>query len=428
MKAEFPEKLDFLFDPHRYKVAYGGRGAAKSWGFARALLILGTKFDLRILCARETQKSIKESVHQLLEEQIAALNIGDCYEIEKQAIYGRKTKTEIFFAGLKHNVDNIKSVSTVDICWVEEAQAVSKGSWEKLIPTIRTGSPEGFQGRPEIWVSFNPDMDSDDTYRRFVLHPPSDSVVVKIGYRDNPWFPEVLRKEMEDLKASDPDAYNHVWEGCCINTLSSAIYAAELRAANAEGRVKLVPYDRTRPVDCFWDLGYGDMTAVWFGQAFPMEYRLIDYLEGSGKPIHWYLSEMGARGYVYGCDYLPWDIGMHAGHMGGGRSIEELMRQAGRKVRITPKISVVDGINAARTILPMCWFDEERTKAGVKALSHYRYGEMKTTEHPTREPLHDWASHGADAFRYFAVAIRQPQMQRLKEEQRRAPQYTSPWS
>lgn len=420
MEARFPDKLAFLFEPHRYKVAYGGRGGAKSWGFARALLIQGAQQSLRILCARETQKSIKDSVHQLLEEQIAALGLQAHYRIEKQAMYGANG-TEFAFAGLKHNTDNLKSFESFDICWVEEAQSVSKKSWDKLIPTIR-------KERSEIWASWNPDNEFDDTYQRFVVHPPPGAMVVKITWRDNPWFPEVLRREMEDLRSRDADEYNHIWEGCCINLLASAIYASELRLVNSEGRIRLVPYDRTRPVDCFWDLGYGDMSAVWFAQALPMEYRLIDYAEGSGRSIQSWLAELQGRGYVYGSHYLPWDVGMHAHTpLGGGKSIEQSFRDAGCRVKIVPKLAVADGINAARTVLPMCWFDEERTKPGVRALSHYRYGVVQTTDHPTREPLHDWASHGADAFRSFAVCIRQPQQEQQKHRQRMAAQ-VSPWS
>jgi len=199
-----------------------------------------------------------------------------------------------------------------------------------------------------------------------------------------------------------------VCEGSCISLLQSAIYANELRAVEREDRITSVPYDRARPVDCYWDLGYGDMTAVWFAQSMPFQYRLIDYIEDCARPLQWYLQQMQARGYLYGTDWLPWDIGMHATQLGSGRSIEELMRLAGRKVRITPKLGVADGIAAARTIFPVCWFDRERTEEGVRALRHYRYGEVKMHNHPTREPLHDRSSHGADAFRYFAIAAKPP--------------------
>jgi len=137
-KAEFPVKLEGLFKKSRYKVLYGGRGGAKSWGIARALLILGAKKQMRILCAREYQTSIKDSVHKLLCDQIEALGLLGFYEITQATIRGANG-TEFAFIGLKNNPTNIKSFEGVDICWVEEAQTVSRLSWNILIPTIRKG-------------------------------------------------------------------------------------------------------------------------------------------------------------------------------------------------------------------------------------------------------------------------------------------------
>jgi hypothetical protein len=110
----------------------------------------------------------------------------------------------------------------------------------------------------------------------------------KVTWRDNDWFPDVLKREIDHMRRTDPDEYEHVWEGSCISLLQSAIYANELRAVEREDRVTSVPYDRSRPVDCYWDLGYGDMTAVWFAQSMPFQYRLIDYIEDCAKPLQWY--------------------------------------------------------------------------------------------------------------------------------------------
>ena len=163
-KFEFPESLQCLFRPSRYKVLYGGRGGAKSWGIARALLWLGTRNPLRILCAREFQSSIKDSVHRLLSDQVARMGFSDFYRIEQAAIYGLNG-TEFGFEGIRHNTNKIKSYEGANIAWVEEAVNVSKTSWEVLIPTIRTENSE-------IWISFNPELESDETYKRFVINPP----------------------------------------------------------------------------------------------------------------------------------------------------------------------------------------------------------------------------------------------------------------
>lgn len=420
-EAWFPRAFAFLFEPARYKVAYGGRGGAKSWAFARALLLKGTTEPLRILCGRETQESIRDSVHKLLSDQIVAMGLERFYRVLVTSIVGANG-TEFMFAGLRsQRVHAIKSAEGCDIVWCEEAQTISEASWRVLIPTIR-------KDRSEIWVSFNPDLETDATYKRFIIDPPPDAIVRKINWDQNPWFPEVLRKEMERDRVSDPDAYSHIWEGNCISMLAGAVYANELRRVDAEGRITRVPYDPTRPVDCYWDLGFHDLTAIWFVQSMPFEYRLIDYLEDSAKSLESYIREMQARGYVFSYDYLPWDLGLHAKQMGSGRSIEALLRAAGRKVRIVPKTpSVADGINAARTIFPLCWFDRERCADGLQALRRYRYGEIEKLGTPTRVPLHDMSSHGADAFRAFAVTAKPPAPPKPKlTDYRPAPR--SPWA
>jgi len=188
LQAEFPEKLRCLFEPSRYKILYGGRGAAKSWGVARALLIKAAGNPLRVLGAREVQRTIADSVHRLIADQIALLGLIDLYTItdnEIRCVNG----SVFFFAGLRHqDIGKIKSYEGVDIVWCEEAQTISKKSWDVLIPTIRK---EG----SEIWATFNPELDTDETYTRFVVRPPLDAQVVKINWNDNPWFPEVLDRE-----------------------------------------------------------------------------------------------------------------------------------------------------------------------------------------------------------------------------------------
>ena len=394
-RAEFPEKLRFLFEPARYKILYGGRGGAKSWGVARALLIQAAATPLRILCAREFQNSIVESVHHLLHAQIEAVGLGSFYEIQASLIRGANG-SEFVFAGLRNNVTKIKSFEGVDRVWIEEAQTVSKSSWEVLIPTIRKEASE-------IWMTFNPELETDETFQRFVIHPPIGAKVVKINWNDNPWLPMTLRREKDELKVRDPDAYQNVWEGNCRVTLDGAIYARELRLAQEEGRIRGVPYDAAKPVHTFFDLGWADSTSIWFAQTVSGELRLIDYYGNNQMPIQHYISMLQNRGYLYGTDWLPHDA--KAKEQGSGRSIEEIMIAAGRNVRIVPKLSISDGINAARTIFNRCYFDEHKCAEGLQSLRHYRYDVDPDTKQFSDRPLHDWSSHAADAFRYFAVAI-----------------------
>jgi len=401
--AEFPVKLSFLFEPCRYKIAYGGRGGAKSWGIARALLILGAKSQLRILCAREFQTSIKDSVHKLLSDQIEALGLLGFYEITQSAIRG-KNGSEFAFVGLKNNVANVKSFEGVDICWVEEAQTVSRLSWNTLIPTIR-------KEKSEIWISFNPELESDETYQRFVLNPPANSKVVKINWSDNPWFPETLKLEKDSLKARDIEAYNTVWEGLCRQTVDGAIFAREMQLADLEERITRVAYDPTKPVHAVFDLGWSDATAIWFVQFIGMETRLIRYIEDSQKTISDYLAKMQTFGYIYDTLWLPHDA-ENKTLAANGRSIEQIVKASGYKTKIIPKTPIVDSINAARTLFRNCWFDRENCYDGLQCLRHYRYEVDPDTKAFSKTPVHDQYSHGADAFRMLGLMVNEPRQRK----------------
>lgn len=393
--ANFPAPLQCLFQPKRYKVLWGGRGAGRSWGVARALLIQGTEQPLRNLCLRELQNSIDESVHRVLSDQVMALNMADFYDVQRTHIYG-KNGTSFSYEGIKNNTNKIKSYEGIDRCWVEEANKVSRNSWGIVIPTIRKEDSE-------IWMTFNPELDTDYTYVRFVKEKDeSNSFVIKMTWRDNPWFPQVLREELDRDKARDYDYYLNVWEGSCVQMLEGAVYARELRKAQEENRICKVPYDRQWPVNTFWDLGRADQTAIWFAQRVGMQNRILGYFSDSMYDITHYLAECQRRGFVYDTMYLPHDA--RAKRLGSQRTIEEIVRNAGYRVSIVPKLSPTDGINAVRMIFPNCWFDETECEDGLNALRHYRYrvvdGQL------SNDPLHDWASDGADAFRYLAVALR----------------------
>lgn len=395
LTLEIPEKLECLLEDHRYKIVYGGRGSSKSWTVARVLLAIGRRKKIRVLCAREFQNSISDSVHALLSDQIKSLGLTDFYTIQNTSIFG-SNGTEFLFAGLKHNVTKIKSFEGVDICWVEEAQTTSKSSWDVLIPTIR--KPDS-----EIWVTFNPELDTDETYKRFVVMPPSNAKVVKVNWSDNPWFPQVLRDEMEDLKARDMDAYLNVWEGNTRHVLDGAVYANELRKAQEEERIKDIPIDKAIAVSTFWDLGWADMTSIWFVQTIPGgEVRIIDFYQDCQKTIDHYVNILQNKGYTYRDHWLPHD----AEHKNmTGRSTKEIIEGMGLPVRITPKLSIADGINSARMLMNRCFFDQTRCAEGLQALRHYRYAVDPDTKMFSEKPLHDQFSHASDAYRYCAVGL-----------------------
>lgn len=375
---------------------YGGRGGAKSWSIARTLLIIGAQKKMRILCAREFQSSIADSVHKLLSDQIAEMGMSAFYTVEKATIYGLNG-TEFRFAGIRTNIGAIKSFEGIDIAWVEEAANVSKHSWMTLIPTIRKDGSE-------IWVSFNPELEADETYQRFVVHPPSDSTVIKVNYTDNPWFPDTLRAELEDLKARNFDDYLHIYGGDCKHALEGAIFAKELRNATVENRICNVPWNQAKPVDTFWDLGKRDMTSIWFAQVVGFEYRIVDFYENSGEVLAHYIKALQEKPYTYGTTWMPHD----AEHdlLASERTIAQQMRNAGHRVRIIPRVTKGNQIEAGRSIFGQCWFDRERTADGLQHLRHYQFDIDPDTKLRGKEPLHDEHSHAADAFLGLGMALR----------------------
>src|SRR6185369_8495329 len=250
------------------------------------------------------------SVKETIESYIAHYDLGWAFQIKDKSITCTLTGSRFIFSGLRYKINSIKSLAKIDIAWIEEANNTSKNSLDKLMPTIRgkhESSPDGLGGPfglgPEVWISFNPELDDDEVYDRYIVKkdmyapdwiesevPKSDQTwfntvkermetgniilsedektkfdyienkryayVVKINYTDNKWFPPDLKREMELLRVNNPTKYLEVWEGFTKQTLDGAIYAEELRQVLTEGRRKRVPYDPFKPVYTFWDLGH----------------------------------------------------------------------------------------------------------------------------------------------------------------------------
>ena len=394
LRLKTPDLLLPLYEPNRYKVLFGGRGGAKSWAIADALIVKAWQKPILVLCTRELQKSIKESVHLLLKNRIDALGFEDEYEVLNNEIRGRNGSRFIFM-GLKHNITEVKSTEGVDICWVEEAEKVTNESWKTLIPTIRK---EG----SEIWVSFNPNLITDETYQRFVLNPPPEAWVQKVSWRDNPWFPEVLRKEMETLKDRDYEEYLHVWEGELKTFADGAIYRKQLEKAKKDGRICSVPIENGVEVHTFWDLGRDDETAIWFMQQVGREHRFVDYYSARFEDIDHYARIIKEKGYNYGAHWMPHDVEVQV--LGMKQTRKVMFEVAGvRPIEKVDKIpDLMDGIAMTKQIFDSCWFDEKRCDEGIKALANYsrKYDEERDTY--MERPIHNWASNGADAFRQFA--------------------------
>jgi phage terminase large subunit len=420
LQVRLNKKCAFLLEMHRFKVLHGGRGGGKSWICADALLALGATQQLRILCAREVQESIKQSVHKLLSDRIEALGLGSFYTILDNEIRGANG-TEFTFTGLgRHTVTSIKSYEGVDIVWVEEAQTVAERSWAILVPTIRVKNSE-------IWVTFNPDMDTDAVWQRFIVNPPTDEapfdcVVKEINWNDNKHFPEVLNRERIHCKKVAPDDYDNIWEGKCRTSIEGAIYARELREMEVTQRIRPVPYDPRYQVHCIWDLGWNDaMSIVMVQKPLPSVANVINYFEDSFQRYDEIVRDLRQLNYNWGYDWLPHDAANSNPQTGTNAYVT--LKRLGRKVKPPMERTNPEArIKAARMMFPRIYIDpsdfSKRRETGwlggarlIECLRHYRRTIPQITRaNPEPEPAtpkHDQYSHGADCYGAMAEVIDQ---------------------
>jgi phage terminase large subunit len=391
LDVEWPEVFDpLLFDEEsQYLFYYGGRGGAKSWQFARALVLRSLMRKRRILCTREFQSSIADSVYKILEDQIVTLGLEKYFRFTQTNIKAI-TGSDFIFKGLHHNVREIKSTEGVDICWVEEAQVVSKDSWEVLDPTIRK---EGAQ----IWVSMNTGVVDDPMYQFFVVNTPPGALVRKVGWQDNPYFPATLDKKRRHMGLVDPDAYENVWEGEPLKLSAAQIF---------HGKYSVETFETPADVQRFYygaDWGFGADPCT-MGRCFIRGDELfVDY---------------DCYGYEVDLDDLPalWDTvpGARLWPILADDSRPEtirFMRARGFQVRGAPKSwkdtdldasakkegSIKEGITFLRNFRRIVI--HERCKEFAEEAKLYRYKTDPVTEE-VLPIIIDKHNHGWDRLRY----------------------------
>lgn len=375
--VKLPEKLLFLLNKKaRYKIAYGGRGSGKSWAAARCLIVLALQSKIRILCTRQLQTSIANSVHKLLSDSIQELGLSQEFEITRDQIRC-KNGSEFFFKGIQNNINEIKSIEGINYCWVEEAQSVSENSWEVLIPTIR-------KENSEIWVTFNPDRAEDATYQRFVINPPPDTISELVNYSENPWFPDVLRKEMEYCKEVDYGKYEHIWLGKTVIDTDAQIY---------HGKFELKEFDTPEDAVFYHGADWGfakDPTAVV--RCFIKDQCLyIDY-ESGGVGIEF--EELPAL-FNKIPEINKWEIRCDSARP---ETISYMSRQGFRTVACPKwKGSVEDGIEYIRSFRRI--YIHPRCKHTYEEFKFYSYKQDKNTGDILPVVL-DKDNHYCDALRY----------------------------
>lgn len=409
MEKRVPSKFKPLYthltNNKLFYVYHGGRGGGKSWEIADFLLIEGASRKHRILCCREIQKSIKQSVHKLLSDRIETLGLGAFYQILDTEIRGQNG-TEFSFSGLQsHTVDSVKSFEGATITWIEEAQTVSAYSLKILIPTV-VRTPNCM-----IIMSMNPKLPSDAVYADYVVPERADTIAIQINYDENKHCPPELIALAEQMRDTDYDEYEHIYLGRPKEIADGAIYKAEFEQIKRENRICKVPHDPNLPVYTSWDLGILDPTAIWFFQIYGKEKRAIDHYEANNEPLAHYariLDEKAKQfGYSYEKHFAPHDIA--ARDLSSGVSREQTMAALGYRMTKGARLGVEDRIEATRQFLKDCWFDAEKCKHGIRALQNYRREFNDKLDQFKATPVHDWASHSSDSFGEGALNINKMQ-------------------
>jgi len=399
-KLQIPSKLVPVFQGEaRYRGAYGGRGSGKTRTFALMTAVHGyiaaqNGISGNILCAREHLNSLDESSMEEVKQAIRSVPWLDAYyDCGEKYIRSHDGMIKYVFAGLRHNLDSIKSKAKLLLCWIDEAEGVSESAYRKLMPTVR-------EENSEIWVTWNPESKESATHKRFREELPDNAKVVQINWQDNPYFPEVLNQERIADAKSRPDVYDHIWEGDFLVHVDGAYYAREIMAI--KDQICSVPYDSNASVVTAWDLGMDDSTAIWFAQYVGKEVHIIDYYESSGNALDHYVAKLREKGYNYEQHILPHDVKVK--ELGTGKSRLEVLGSMGlTNIKVCPMLRVEDGIQQVRSMIGRCWFDKDRTEKGLDCLRQYRRDWDDNLKSWKGSPLHDWTSHSADAFRYLAV-------------------------
>jgi phage terminase large subunit len=406
-ETALPRYASALWEPARHYSLYGGRGGGKSWAIADHLLIRAAQEVMRVGCAREIQKDIKDSVKQLLDDRIDALGLRSFYTSTYSPPYEIRGKngSKFTFFGLWRNPDGIKSTEGMDRVWIEEAARVSQRSIDLLLPTVRK------EGSALIW-SWNPEYDHDPVERLFrgPTGPPPRTILREVSHRDNPWFPAALREQMEHMYASQPDKAAHVYGGQYVQAVEGAYFARELRTARDEGRFCYLARDPNFEIRAYWDLGHNDATAIWVAQFAGDRVLVLDYCEGSGQPPGYYMQWLRSSGYEQALCVLPHDGSSVHPDNPISMSYEDQMRRAGFRVQVIRnqgRGAAQQRIDALRRLFPRLWFNDDPTRTGVKALAHY-HERRDESRNVGLGPEHDWSSHASDAIGLLAITYEPP--------------------
>lgn len=405
--------------------ARGGRGSAKTMTFAKMTAVRALMWDQAgregvIVCGREFLNSIDDS--SLAEVKAAIESEPELllphFEIGEKFIRTKSGRIRYKFSGMdKKTINSLKSKAKILLLWADEAEPITDKAWDIVIPTLR-------QEDSELWVTWNPARKNGATERRFWHTKDPRMKVVTMNWRDNPWFPEILNRQRLKWMRTNPESYDHVWEGGYLEAHKGAYFTKQLAALKRERRHCRVGPDPLMKRRLFADIGgtgrNSDAFVMWGAQFVGREVRVLNYYEQVGQEVSHHLEWMRRKGY------LPENTEIFLPHDGATHdkvydvSYESAFTAAGYSVTVVPnqgRGAAIARINAARRIFPSVWINledkteiseedgrefEPTTNEGMDALEwyHEKWDEERDIG---LGPEHDWASHGADAFGLMAV-------------------------
>ena len=419
-----PEKLIELFAGDAdVRAAHGGRGSGKTRSFATMAAIKGYQHGMAgtsgiILCARQFMNSLEDSSLEEVKRAIEDVPwLAAYYDIGAKYIKSKDGRISFAFAGLDRNIGSIKSKGRLLLCWVDEAEPVTEGAWQTLIPTLRE---EGEDWNAELWVTWNPLRKNAAVEKRFRHSKNPKIKCVQINWRDNPKFPAKLERDRQADLEERPDDYDHIWEGAHKEGHIGAYFTKQLLKAKSENRIGLVPAEPIIKYRVHADIGgtgnNADAFVMWVTQNVGVEIRVLDYYEAQGQPMATHLEWLRMQGY------RPENTVIRLPHDGDTSdkvfavTPESEFKKHGYDTASIPnqgKGAALKRVEAVREHMHRCRFNEATTGAGRDALAWYH--EKRDEQRSIGlGPEHDWSSHGADAFGLMCCDWKPPKIKTSK--------------
>jgi hypothetical protein len=387
---------EFLQTTSRWSIAVAHRRAGKTVACVQRLIKGGlecTKPHGRFAYVAPLYNQAKDVAWHYLKHYAALIEGAETNESELRVDLPNRARIRLYGAD---NPDRLRGLY-LDGVVLDENADMRPSVWGEIIRPMLAdrkgwaafiGTPKGRNEFHALWERAG----TDATWFRFMLRASESGLIAA----------EELSAARQDMT---PEQYEQEFECSFEAAILGAYFGKEIAEAERTGRIRDVPHEPELPVHTAWDLGVGDSTAIWFFQCVGSEIHVVDHYETNGQGVPHYAKVIQAKGYKRGSDWVPHDARFR--EWGTGKARVTTMQESGLKPELVPDHKVMDGINAARLVLPRCYFDRTKCADGLEALRQYRAEYDEKIRTFKNEPKHDWSSHSADAFRYLAMAYRE---------------------